>query len=451
MANVTKLKKGLNIRLKGKAEKVLVKPELPRKFALKPTDFHNIMPKLSLREGAVVKAGTQLCYHKYDPRIIFTSPASGKITEINRGERRRIEEIVIEAGSGMEYEDFGKAEPSGLDRHAVTEKLLKSGAWPFIRQRPYGIIANPDDTPRSFFISAFDTAPLAPDYDFLMKEYGKEFQAGIDALSKLTTGKIHLNINPDYPCCDVFTKASKVQINRFTGPHPAGNVGVQIHHLAPIHKNGVVWYVNPQDVLIIGRLFLNGIFDASRIVALTGSEVLKPKYYRTYMGASIENMVRENVTTDSNLRYISGNVLTGSGIDSGGYIGFYDSQVTVIPEGDNPRFLGWAMPNIDKFSVSGTFLSWLMPGKLYRLDTNYNGGERAFVMSGEMERVLPMDLLPEHLIKAIMVGDVENMENLGIYEVIEEDLALCEFVCTSKIEVQHILREGIQKVIEETS
>ncbi len=450
MPKVIKLKKGLDIRLKGKAEKVLVKSGLAKKFALKPTDFHNIRPKLIHKEGETVKVGTPLFYDKYNPRILFTSPVSGKITAVNRGERRRIEEIVIETGKDLLYEKFGSADPSSLKREEIVEKLLQSGVWPFIRQRPYGIIARPDETPRDIFISAFDTAPLAPDYDFLMKGFGNEFQAGVDVLAKLTKGEVHLGINSGYPS-DVFTKTKKVTIHRFSGSHPAGNVGVHIHHIAPVHKNGVVWYVNPQDVVIIGRLFLKGVFDASRIVALTGSEVLKPRYYKTYMGASVSGMVKDNVTEGVKHRYISGNVLTGSRMAADGYIGFYDSHVTVIPEGDHYQFMGWAMPNLHKFSSSRAFFSWLMPGKEYRLDTNYNGGERAFVMSGELEKVLPMNLLPEHLIKAIMIEDIDSMENLGIYEVVEEDLALCEFVCTSKIELQHILRHGIETMIKETS
>lgn len=450
MSNVIKLKKGLNISLKGKAEKVLVKPGMPKNFALRPTDFYGIRPKMVVRADEEVKAGSPLFFDKYNPEVLFTSPVSGRVLAVNRGERRKILEVVIRAGDQMEYVEFDKADPQSLSREDIVRSLLKSGLWPLIRQRPYGIIPRPDDKPRSIFISGFDTAPLAPDYDFIMKETENEFQAGIDALGKLTEGKIHLNLNAGYPPPDVFTRARGVNINYFSGPHPAGNPGVQIHHIDPVHKNGTVWYINPQDVLIIGRLFLNGRVDFSRIVALTGSEIVNPRYYRTVMGASVDVMLRDNVR-ERNVRYISGNVLTGSKIPASGFIGFYDSQVTVIPEGDHYRLFGWAATGLDRFSASRAFPSWLQPGREYRIDTNYNGGERAYVMTGEYEKVLPMDILPQQLIKAIIVEDIDKMENLGIYEVTEEDVALCEFVCTSKIEVQSILRKGIELMIKETS
>ncbi len=450
MSKVIKLNKGLDIPLKGKAEKILVNPDLPDQFALKPIDFPGIRPKMLVHVDDKVKAGTPLFFDKYNPDVLFTSPASGRVVAVNRGERRKILEVVIKAGEKMEYEDFGKADPSNLSREDVVKRLLKSGLWPLLRQRPYGIIPKPDDKPRSIFISGFDTAPLAPDYDFIMKDSSGEFQAGINVLSKLTDGIIHLNINPDYPSPDTYKKARGVQINYFSGPHPAGNTGVQIHHIDPIHKNGTVWYINPQNLLAIGRLFMNGVVDYSRIVALTGSEVLKPRYYKTMMGASISNLVADNLK-EGNLRFISGNVLTGKRIPVNGFIGFYDSHLTVIPEGDHHRFLGWASPGLDRFSASRSFFSWLMPGREYVSDTNYNGGERAFVITGEYEKVLPMDIIPQQLLKAIIVEDIDKMENLGIYEVIDEDLALCEYVCTSKTEVQAILRKGIELMIKETS
>lgn len=449
MSKVIKLKKGLDIPLKGKAEKVLVSPGLPGKFAVKPIDFPGIRPKMLVRPDDVVKAGTPLFFDKYNPDVMFTSPVSGRVVAVNRGERRKILEVVIKRDDRIEYEKFVKSDPGSLDRKAIVERLLKSGLWPLLRQRPYGVIPKPDDTPRSIFISGFDTAPLAPDYDFVMQDSGSEFRTGIDVLNKLAGGKVCLNLNGDHPQSDVFKGLSGVEINYFSGPHPAGNVGVHIHHLDPVHKNGTVWYINPQDLLLIGRLFLNGIVDFSRIVALTGSEIPKPRYYRSMMGASVDILVKDNVNEGKN-RFISGNVLTGIRIPSDGFVGFYDSQVTVIPEGDQYRFMGWATPGLDRFSASRTFFSWLMPGKEYRHDTNYNGGERAYVLTGQYERVLPMDLIPQQLVKAIMVEDIDKMENLGIYEVVEEDLALCEYVCTSKIEVQSILRHGIELMIKET-
>jgi Na+-transporting NADH:ubiquinone oxidoreductase subunit A len=449
MPNVIKLKKGLDIPLQGMAEKVLEKPALPKVFAVKPTDFPGIRPKMMVRADDEVKVGTPLFFDKYNPEVMFASPVSGRVVAINRGERRKILEVVIKSDEKMTLEKFEKADPGSLTRSDIVKVLLKAGLWPFLRQRPYGIIPRPGDEPRSIFISGFDTAPLAPDYGFIMDGTDREFQAGINVLGKLTDGKVHLNLNPDLTPPEVFTKVTGVQLNYFTGPHPSGNPGVQIHHLDPVHKNGTVWYIGPQHVLTLGRFFLNGAVDFSRIIALTGSEVLKPRYYQTMMGASVAGYVRENVR-EGNLRFISGNVLTGSKIPMNGFIGFYDSQITVIPEGDHHRFLGWATPGLDRFSVSRTFFSWLMGDRKYRLDTNYNGGLRAYVMTGEYERVLPMDIIPQQLIKAIMVEDIDKMENLGIYEVIEEDMALCEYICTSKTEVQTIIRQGIELMIKET-
>lgn len=450
MSKVIKLKKGLNIPLKGKAEKVLVKPDLPGQFALKPADFHGIRPKMLVHVDDQVKAGTPLFFDKYNPDVFFTSPVSGKIVAINRGERRKILEVVIKMGAQMEYEEFDKADPLSLSREEIVSRLLRSGLWPLIKQRPYGLIPKPEDRPRSIFISGFDTAPLAPDYDFIMKDSANEFQAGINVLKQLTDGRIHLNVNAENPVPDVYSNTKGVQLNYFSGPHPAGNPGVQIHHIDPIHKNGKVWHIGPQDVLIFGRLFLNGVADFSRTVAFTGSEVLKPRYHKTIMGASVSTILKDNVK-EGNLRYISGNVLTGKKIPSEGFLGFFDAQVTVIPEGDYHRFVGWAEPGLDRFSASRAFFSWLMPGRRYVHDTNYNGGPRAYVMTSEYEKVLPMDILAQQLVKAIIVEDIDKMENLGIYEVIEEDLALCEYVCTSKTEVQSILRGGIEMMIKETS
>jgi Na+-transporting NADH:ubiquinone oxidoreductase subunit A len=450
MSKVIKIKRGLDIRLKGKAEKIVVKAENAEIYAVKPIDFLYIRPKLTVKIGDKVKAGTVLFFNKYLPDVRFTSPVSGTIKAVNRGERRAILEVLIEPDREMQYESFLKADPASLTREQIIDNLLKSGLWPMIKQRPYGIIANPEAKPKSVFISAFDTSPLAPDFDFIVQGNQEAFQAGINALAKLTEGKVNLNVNADYPPSDVFSKAGNVQLNQSTGPHPAGNVCVQIHHLDPVHKNSVVWTVNPQDVITIGRLFLKGVYDASRIVALTGSEVLNPKYYKTMIGASIKNLITNN-TKEGNLRYISGGPLTGLKIPFDGYIGFYDSQVTVLPEGNHFEFLGWGMPGFNKFSASRAFFSWINTDRDYVIDTNYQGGERAYVMTGQYEKVLPMDILPVHLIKSIMVEDIDRMENLGIYEVVEEDLALCEFVCTSKIEVQSIIRKGIDLMIKETS
>jgi Na+-transporting NADH:ubiquinone oxidoreductase subunit A len=450
MSKVFKIKRGLNIPLKGKAEKVIKKASDSQYYAVKPIDFHGMRTKLVSKVGDKVKVGTPLFYNKLQPGVQFTSPVSGEVVSVNRGERRKILEVVIENDQKFDYEDFGAQDPSQLERDHIIEKMLQSGLWPVIRQRPYSTVANPEDKPKSIFISAFDSAPLAPDYDLIVKGEDQNFQKGIDALKKLTEGTIHLNVNADYPPSEVFTKAKGVQLNHFTGPHPSGNVGVQINKLDPINQGDIIWYVYPQDVIAIGRLFDKGIYDVSKVIALTGSEVKKPLYYRFVKGASIKNIVDGNVK-DGELRYISGNVLTGKKINSEGYLGYFDDQVTVIPEGKYYEFLGWAKPGFKKYSTSRSFWSWLQPSKRYRIDTNLKGGERAYVVSGEYEKVFPMDIYPVQLIKAILIEDIELMEKLGIYEVDEEDFALCEFICTSKTPVQSIVRKGLDLMREEMS
>lgn len=450
MSKDIRLKKGLNINLHGEADKVYASIPASETFVVKPTDFHGMTPKLTVKVGDKVNAGSVLFYDKYNERVKFVSPISGEVTAINRGEKRRVMEVVLKADAEIQYESFTKATASELSREQIIEALLGSGAWPFIRQKPFDVIANPADMPKAIFISTFNTAPLAADNDFVLHGLEKEFQAGLDFICKLTEGTVHLNVDGNTNPSKVFTSAKGVQVNKVSGAHPAGNVGVQLHHIDPINKGEVVWYLYPQDVIAIARLFAEGKYDASRIVALTGSQVEKPRYYRTIAGASISNMVADNLKEGEN-RFISGDVLTGTKVAADGTLGFYDTQVTVIPEGNYQEFLGWLTPGLNKFSVSKTFFSWLMPSKKYNLDTNLHGEERAYVMTGEYEKVLPMDVYPMQLIKACMIEDIELMENLGIYEVSPEDLALCEFVCTSKMEVQTILREGLDLVRKECS
>jgi Na+-transporting NADH:ubiquinone oxidoreductase subunit A len=448
MSGIIKIKKGVNIKLAGKAEQIFAALEAPTTYAIKPTDFPGVRLKLKVREGDEVKAGDPVMFNKEREQVVITAPVSGEVVEVVRGAKRKILEVRILADKETSYRDFGSADPSGLDRAAILDKLLSSGCWPFIRQRPYNIIANPERVPRDIFISCFDTAPLAPDADFVVHGQEKEFQTGIEALKKLTDGKVHLGLDGSTNPSKAFSGCQGVQIHRFKGPHPAGNVGVQIHAVAPINKGDVVWTVGYQDVINIGRLFSEGKYDPTRSVALTGSEVKKARYHKLKLGANLKALFEANVSEGQN-RYISGNVLTGTKISSEGYLGFYDTQVTVIPEGGEDRFFGWVTPNPDKFSVSRTLFSWLMPNKSYRLDASMNGEERAFVVTGEYERVFPFDIYPVQLLKSIMVRDIEAMENLGIYEVAEEDFALCEVVCTSKIPVQETVREGLDLMLNE--
>ncbi len=448
MSDVIKIKRGLDIRLKGKAEKVFADAKTPELFAVRPTNFVGLVPKLTVKPGDKVKAGSVLFFDKYRPEVKFVSPVSGEVQVVNRGERRRILEVVVKSDNQNESENFGALDASKASREEIIEKLLAAGLWPFIKQRPYDVIANAADTPKAIFVSAFDSSPLAPDYDFIVSGQEKELQAGFDALAKLTSGTVNVGVSDN--AASPFASVKGVTTTAFSGPHPAGNVGVQIHHVNPINKGDIVWTIQPQEVIAIGKLMLEGIYDASRVVAICGSEVLKTSYVKTKLGAEIAPYVHGNVAEGS-LRYISGNVLTGESIDEKGYLGAYHSQITVIPEGDEHVFMGWASPGLKRFSVSKSFFSWLCPKKEYALNANINGGHRAIIMSGQYDKVLPMDILPEHLIKAIITEDLDKMEQLGIYEVAEEDLALCEFVCTSKLEIQSILRKGIDIMIKEMS
>lgn len=446
MSEVIKLRKGLDIKLKGTAESVLETLPLPAVVALKPTDFPGLTPKMSLKPGAEVKAGDALFYNKYHPEVVFTAPFGGKVSSVNLGERRRILEVVIETNPQAGFVEFKSGDPLKLSSEEIKAELFKSGLWPFIKRRPYGIVALPDDQPKAIFISTFDTAPLAPDYNFILEGQMGTFQTGINALSKLTAGKIFLGLSEK----SVFGNIKNVEYRTFAGPHPAGNVGVQIHHVSPLNKGEVVWTINPQDVLFIGRLFETGKTDFTKMFALTGSEVEKPKYFQTLLGTQVSSIVKGHLKNAGyKQRIISGNVLTGTKVNPMNYVGFYDSQISVIPEGNDYELLGWALPGVDKFSASKTFLSSLFPKKEYELNANLHGGERAFVMSGQYEKVVPMDIFPVFLLKAILANDVDKMEQLGLYEVIEEDFALCEYVCTSKIKVQNILRNGINTLIKE--
>ncbi len=450
MSLSVKLKRGLDIKISGRAEKKLVTDIMSNLYGIKPVDFPGLTPKLDVRPGDKVMAGTPVFHDKIRPEVLFTSPVSGKVLSVVRGDRRKLLEIVIEK-DGDEYIQFEKSDPAKLSREKVKEALLNSGLWPAIRQRPYHIIANHADVPKAIFISGFDTSPLAPDYNFIMDNSSSSFfRKGIVALKKLTDGKINLVLNGKGESSETLKNTSDVEVHRFSGPHPAGNVGVHIHHLDPINKGEIVWFVNLQDVMTIGRLFEEGEYKPEKIIALTGSEVINRQYYKILSGASIAPVVKNNVK-EGNLRYISGNVLTGSKIELEGFVGYYDSQVTVIPEGDYYEFFGWAKPGSDKFSFSKTFLSSLVPQKSYRMDTNLHGGERAFVITGIYEKVLPMDIYPMQLLKAILVNDIDGMENLGIYEVAEEDFALCEFICPSKIEIQSIVRQGLDTMVKEMS
>jgi Na+-transporting NADH:ubiquinone oxidoreductase subunit A len=450
MPQVYNVRKGLNINLAGKAEKFFGKVNTATSFAVKPTDFQGVVPNLEVREGSLVKAGTTLFTDKNNPVVRFTSPVSGQVKAINRGERRIITEVVVEPDNKITYEVFKVGNPLSMSAKEIKDNLLMSGLWPAVRQRPYHIIANPEDTPKSIFVSAFDTAPLAPDYDFVILGSESDFQMGIDALSMLTPGKVHVNISSEYPASHAYTHVKNAQTNYFRGPHPAGNVGVQIQRIDPLNKGEVIWFVTPQDVVSIGRLFKKGVYDASKLVELTGSEAKNPRYYRVIGGVCVSSLSEGNIKNNT-VRFISGNPLTGKQILPDGYLGFYDSQITVIPEGDHYEFLGWALPGFAKYSFSRTYWSWLAGDHLYSIDTNIHGGNRPFVITGLYEKVFPMNIYPMQLLKAIIAEDIDQMERLGIYEIAEEDFALCEFVCPSKTEIQALVRKGLDLMKKEMS
>ena len=442
MANVIKLRKGLDINLKGKASQELMSVKEPGFYALVPDDFTGVTPKVVVREQEYVMAGGPLFIDKNHPELKFVSPVSGVVTSVERGARRKVLNIVVEAAAEQDYEEFGKKNVSSLNGESVKAALLEAGMFAFIRQRPYDVIADPTMYPKAIFVSAFDSNPLAPDFEFVLKGEEANFQTGLDALSKMA--KTYLSISVKQKAA-ALTQAKNVTITAFDGPNPAGNVGVQINHISPVVKGETVWTIGAEAVIFIGRLFNTGRVDMTRKVAVTGSEVLKPAYCKLKVGALLTNVFSGNVTTGRDLRYISGNVLTGKKVNPNGFLGAFDSQLTVIPEGDDiHEMLGWIMPRFNQFSVNHSYFSWLLGNnKEYVLDARIKGGERHMIMSNEYDKVFPMDIFPEYLVKAIIAGDIDRMEALGIYEVAPEDFALCEFVCSSKVEVQRIVRAGL--------
>ena len=441
MANVIKLRKGLDINLKGIAAKELVSVKEPGIYSLVPDDFTGVKPKVVVKEGENVLAGGPLFVDKNHPEVKFVSPVSGVVTSVERGERRKVLNIIVKADEKQQYVEFGKMNLAELNAEQVKEALMNAGLFAFFRQRPFDVVPDPTDAPQAIFVSAFDSAPLAPDFELALKGEEANFQTGLNALAKMA--KTYLSISVKQKS-EALTQAKNVILTAFDGPHPAGNVGVQINHLAPIAKGNVVWTIGAEAVIFIGRLVNTGRVDLTRTVAVTGSEVLKPAYCKLKVGAQLTEVFKGNVTTDKDLRYISGNPLTGKKVAADGYLGAFHSQLTVIPEGDETHeMLGWIMPRFKEYSTSRSYFSWLLGKKQYKIDARVKGGERHMIMSGEYDAVFPMDIYPEYLVKAIIAGDIDRMEALGIYEVAPEDFALCEFVCSSKVEIQRIVRAGL--------
>ena len=447
MSKDISIKKGLDISLVGDAKQVTTQILAGGVYAIRPSDFHGITVKLVAKEGSEVKAGDTLFYSKSDDRILFPSPVSGKVTDVIRGERRRVLAIIIAGNITQEYKDFGVKDVDKMSPEEVKNHLLSSGCWPFVKQRPYDVIANPNQSPKAIFISAYDSAPLAADLDYTLKGKELELQLALTAVGKLSEGKVHVSVgeNTNSP----FSNLEGIELHKVSGPHPVGNVGTQISRIDPINKGEVIWVVSPQDLLVIGELLLSGKLNVTRTIALTGSKFNKPKYVTAIAGAQINGLVENNLE-NNNTRIISGNVLSGNHIKEEDFIGYYDNQITAIPEGDDYEFFGWNKPIFNKISTSRALtFSWLTPKKKYDLNTNTNGEHRAFVITGSYEKVFPLDIYPMQLLKACMYKDLDEMEALGAYEVAPEDFALTEFICVSKQPHQKIIREGLDLMREE--
>ncbi len=444
-----KIKKGIDIHLVGEAKKE-VRNYDPQFCAIKPHDFIGVIPKMHVAEGDEVKVGTVLFHDKKNEGIFFTSPVSGTVKAIVRGEKRVILRVVVESDGKYESIDFGKADPSKLTRNEVIEKMVQSGTWTMLRQRPYATIANPQSEPKCIVVSMFDTAPMAIDNNFVAKDQMAAIKAGVEALAKLTNGMVYLNVNSSetkQALASLNFSAKNVSINEFQGPHPAGNVSTQLNVLSPINKGEVVWYCYTQNLISMGNLFINGTYDSKRVIAFTGSEVKEPVYYQTRIGADMSGL-NSNIKSE-NVRIISGNVLTGTKINGDNILGYYDTQISVIPEGDHYQLFGWLAPNFKKFTSTNTMGASLCKKSRKVLDTNLNGGIRPLIMTGNFEKVFPFDIYPMQLIKACIIKDIDQMEELGIYEIDAEDFALCEVIDPSKTPIQQIIREGLELLRKE--
>ena len=486
MPNTITIRKGLDLPINGAAELRLTDARSISTYAVKPTDFVGLTPRLLVEEGDNVAVGDALFCDKNNERIRFTSPVSGKVKAIVRGEKRKLLEVVIEAdfkSAGLAGSDY-KSSPTAattMTTDGIKEALLQCGLWTMLRQRPFGTIAHPDDKPKAIFVSAFSSAPLAPDYDFVMQGKEEWLKKGLEALTQLTEGVVHICFRPgqrlaEHLDCFVSRNGAKqrVEIHYVNGPHPSGNIGTQIAHIDPINKGEVVWTMNLQDVAVLGELVTTGIYNPEKVIAVAGPNIKNPHYYRVKAGVCLAEITKSQLLNNDypkidvnnaskENRIISSDILSGTQIAVDGFLGAYDDLVSILPEGDYYDFMGWLMPGFRKFSFSRTFLSGFMPKSafkpmgitlprfenLWKFDTNTHGDVRPLVFTGNFERVFPFDIYPTQLIKACIVGDIDLMENLGIYEVEPEDFALCEFIDTSKTDIQTIIREALEKLRKE--
>lgn len=442
MANVIKLHKGLNINVAGKAAPEVKAVKDSAIIGIVPDAFTGVTPLVKVKEGTMVKAGDALFVDKLHPEVVFASPVSGKVVTVERGDRRKVLSIQVEADEEQQYVDFGQGIPASKDE--VKQALLKSGLFAFFIQRPYAVTCNPDDDPKAIFVSGFSDMPLAADFEVVYKGQERDFQTGIDALGKLA--KVYLGIK----LTSALRNVKNAEITVFEGKCPAGNVGVQINHISPVNKGEVVWTIGAEEVIFIGRLFNTGKLNLTRTIAVAGPEVKDPCYVQVVVGAKIGKVVAEKV--NDNAVIIDGNPLTGREVTVDDFLGAHTTEVTAIANGSEAdEAFGWILPRFNQFSVSRSYFSWLQGNKAFKFDNRIKGGHRHMIMSGEYDKVFPMDIFPEQLVKAIIAGDIDRMEALGIYEVAPEDFALCEFVDSSKVEVQRVVREGLDMLRKENS
>ncbi len=450
MANVFRLRKGLDINLKGKAVKKKVTCRASKLYALRPSDFTGVTPKVVVKEGDHVLAGDALFVNKQFPEVLFASPVSGIVKSVVRGERRRVLSVSVEADKNQEYRDFGVHDPNSMSGDAVKQLLLEAGLFGYINQLPYAISTNPATNPKGIFVSALRDMPLAADFEYELEGNEQAFKAGLKALSRIAP--LHLGVGAKQTA-DVLTAVEGVDLNVFDGPCPAGNVGVQVNHIDPVNRGEVVWTVDPTAVIFMGRLLLTGKVDLTKTIALAGSQVNDPAYADVLVGAQLADVLEGKLSSDTHVRLINGNPLTGERATLDDFVGAHTSELTAIPEGDDKEeILGWILPRFHDFSVSRSYFSW-MEGKKreYDLDARIKGGKRHMIMSGEYDKVVPMDIYPEYLVKAIITGDIDKQEQLGIYEVSPEDFALAEFVDSSKLELQKIVRQGLDILRKENA
>ena len=444
------LKKGLNIPIAGEAELRVSKAIAPGIVAVCPTDFKGLLPRLLVKEGDSVLCGSPVIADKKNPDILLASPVSGTVKELVRGDKRKLLAVLIEADDEQKCVDFGKKDVDGLDADAVRSAILQAGLWPWLVQRPYGILANPLETPRDIFVSAFNSAPLAADSEFCYDSEAKAIQAGVSALAKLSAGKVHLSLEAGREHSPL-ARLQNAEIHFFKGKHPAGNVGVQIANIKPIQKGETVWTVSLAGLAAIGKLFVKGRYDVSRKVAVCGPMAIEPSYIQTVPGMPMKTLAPFYGNLPEGIRFISGDVLSGRNVGEAGYLGFFDDQITLIREGVDKELLGWARPlRYKQYSRDHSYFSWLTPWRKYEMDTNLHGGPRAFMMNdGYYSKVLPMDIYPVYLAKACLASDIDKMERFGIYEVLPEDLATCEFIDPSKNNIQDIIAQGIDLMLKE--